>query len=234
MRITRYCFMLPLLLTGLFDFASAQADIDPVFDQVHLTVSAQEEVENNTLVALLSVFAENKEAKAAASTVNEKTAWALAEAAKVKPVKTQTLNYRTSPIYKKQKVTGWRVQQSIRLESEDTAMLSELIGTLQESLALQSINYQISHAAHQKAEELLTQKALATFQARAKIVAEALGAKQFKLLQINIHHAAAPPVYPSRMRAVETFADKAAAAPSFQKGVQTVSLSVSGSIQLER
>ena len=42
-------------------------------------------------------------------------------------VKVQTLNYRQDPLYKNQAVVGWKVRQSIRLESTDVGALGELI-----------------------------------------------------------------------------------------------------------
>ncbi|KRT57711.1 SIMPL domain-containing protein, partial [endosymbiont of Ridgeia piscesae] len=146
-------------LAGLLLLAAIpalQADEDAtLYDRVRLAVSAEQQVSNDTLVAVLYVQTEGTNTAALANEVNRKMGWAIGQAKLADGVKSQTLDYRTNPIYRKQVLTGWRVRQSLRLESNDSTKLSDLIGTLQKQLAVESISYQVSSAARKVAQDEL-------------------------------------------------------------------------------
>jgi predicted secreted protein len=110
--------------------------------------------------------------------------------------------------------------------------LSELIGELQERLSIQSVNYMVSKAARDLVEESLISEALALYRRRAELVAQELGRKSYRIVELNINaQGARPPqiAYATRGLATESLA----AAPAIEAGAQTVTVNVSGNIEID-
>jgi len=202
------------------------------YNRASFSVSATEDVANDTLVAVLTVQRDGSSARQLATEVNQVMAWALAKAKEASSIKVQTLDYQTSPIYQKNVVTGWRVSQSLRLEGRETAAVSDLVGVLQERLNLQQVGYEVSRERRKEVEDRLIGEAIAAFQARAKRVAADLQRRTFRLVQMDVSTGPAPmPVY--RQRAMPmAMAEVAAAPPAIEAGTQTITVGVTGEIEL--
>ena len=202
------------------------------YNSASFSVSATEDVANDTLVAVLTVQRDGSSARQLATEVNQVMAWALAKAKEAPSIKVQTLDYQTSPIYQKNVVTGWRVSQSLRLEGRETAAVSDLVGVLQERLNLQQVGYEVSRERRKEVEDRLIGEAIAAFQARAKRVATDLQRRTFRLVQMDVSTGPAPmPVY--RQRAMPmAMAEVAAAPPAIEAGTQTITIGVTGEIEL--
>jgi predicted secreted protein len=202
------------------------------YNRASFSVSATEDVANDTLVAVLTVQRDGSSARQLATEVNQVMAWALAKAKEAPSIKAQTLDYQTSPIYQKNVVTGWRVSQSLRLEGRETAAVSDLVGALQERLNLQQVGYEVSRERRKEVEDRLIGEAIAAFQARAKRVAADLQRRTFRLVQMDVSSGPAPmPVY--RQRAMPmAMAEVAAAPPAIEAGTQTITIGVTGEIEL--
>jgi len=202
------------------------------YNRASFSVSATEDVANDTLVAVLTVQRDGSSARQLATEVNQVMAWALAKAKEAPSIRVQTLDYQTSPIYQKNVVTGWRVSQSLRLEGRETAAVSDLVGVLQERLNLQQVGYEVSRERRKEVEDRLIGEAIAAFQARAKRVAADLQRRTFRLVQMDVSSGPAPmPVY--RQRAMPmAMAEVAAAPPAIEAGTQTITIGVTGEIEL--
>jgi predicted secreted protein len=220
-----------LLLAGLMLGPVAAADDKPLtYDRISLQAAASAEVGNDILVAVLFAQREGDNAQELAAEVNSAIAWGL-EIAKAQPeVQSQTLDYSTAPVYDKQRLTGWRVSQQLRLRSENAAALSELIGQLQERLAVRSIDYRLSPDKRSAAERQLVVQAIASFKRRAALVAEQFERPDYRLVALQVNTGSEP----IRMRAVRAAAMSAdaAVAPVMEAGTQRVEVHVSGSIEL--
>lgn len=222
-----------LLIPVLIGWATGAVahDNDPTYDRVSLNASAEQEVENDTLVAILFAEHQAQRQKDVSRVVNEAVRWALDKAKGRAGIKVQTTQYNTSPVYNKNVVTGWRARQSIRLESSDADAIGELIGELQEQLSIGSINYAVSKSARDAVEETLTSAALAQFKRRAELIARDLGRKTYRIVQLHINTQSGGPqpvVYAARVAKME-----AAPAPAIEAGVQTVTVDVSGTIEVD-
>jgi predicted secreted protein len=147
-------------------------------------------------------------------------------------VKVQTTQYNTSPVYTKNVVTAWRARQAIRLESTDSDAISELIGELQERLSIGSIDYTVSKAARDAIENTLTAEALAQFKQRAELIARELGRKSYRIVQLHVSTQGGQP-QPIAYAARGMVAMEAAVAPAIEAGVQTVTVHVSGTIEID-
>jgi predicted secreted protein len=220
-----------LLLTGLF-FSNAWAHDDEThYDRIHLSVSATAQLENDTMVATVVAQEEGSQAAQLSSLVNKRIRRALELVKKHPEIKHQTNAYSTNPIYSKDKIKGWRVSQSLRLESKDMALMSDVLGKLQSDLALQSMQFTVSPASKNKQDEKLIDQALEAFEKRAQQVVKKLGRNNYKIVDINISTSGTGGIRPQyQMRAMAMDAESA---PAISAGEQTVHVTVSGNIELE-
>jgi predicted secreted protein len=205
-------------------------DVAPTFERAAFSVSASSEVANDTLTAVLAAQRDGPSPRKLGVEVNQAMAWALARAKEVPSVQAQTLDYRTQPIYQKGAMSGWRVTQSLRLESRDTAALADLVGALQEQLVVQQIDYEVSRERRRTAEDQLIAEAIAGFEARAKRVAEGLKRRGWRLVRLDLNTGGGPMPMP-RMRTMAAVAEAAPPA-ALEAGNQTLTVTASGEIEL--
>jgi predicted secreted protein len=207
-------------------------DAEPTYDRITLSASAEREVKNDLLVAVL--FAEHQASlqQKVSETVNAAIRWALDKSKETDGIKVQTMQYSTASLYDKKIITGWRAHQSIRIESKDAEKLSDLIGELQERLSVGSVNYAVSKAERDLAAEALTAEALAQYRRRVEQIARELGRKTYRIVQLNINSQGVHPrqiAYATR----GAMAMEEAAGPAIEAGVQSVSVNVSGTIEVD-
>jgi predicted secreted protein len=232
-KISMVAQILPLFV--LIGPAAAATDgRDPLtYDRVTLAAAATREVDNDTLVVTLAAQREGGDPGRLADEVNRTVRKALDQARTVEGVRAQTLDYQTTPVYRDQQVVGWRVSQSLRLESEDEARLGTLLGELQKDLAVRSVDYAVSPARRAEAEESLTREALDAFSRRAQLVAQQLGRPGYRLVEIVVETAGEPLPRPMPM-AMRAAAMAEAAPPALEAGTQTVTVTARGTVELER
>lgn len=204
------------------------------YDRINLSVSAQEKVDNDTVIAELFSEREGPQADKIAAEVNDNVVWALYLSKATPGVSVQTAGYYSQPIYQKRVVVGWRVRQSIRLESTDAAVLSKLIGELQAKLAVASIVYTISPELRAERENALIVEALKSFNQRAKLVTGELGRKDYRVVHIDVVTSGVTP-RPMRTQRMAMSMEAAgdAAPPAIESGVQTMQVGVNGVIELK-
>ena len=209
-----------------------QADDDSQqYDRINLTASASQEVKNDLLSATLYAQQEGQRPTMLAERVNLSIKEAVEQAKQQAGIKVSTLGYMTTPIYRKQKIDGWRVRQSIRLQSQNATALSQLIGQLQKGLAVQSINYMLSPQAREMVENNLMAEAIAAFQKRAVLIAKQFGRSDYRLVEISINTPGG--IQPRMMhKRLEMASMSDMAAPAIEAGSQRITLTVSGTIEL--
>ena len=207
-------------------------DAEPTYDRITLSASAEREVENDLLVAVLFAEYQASRQQKVSETVNAAIRWVLDKSKETDGIKVQTMQYSTASLYDKKIITGWRARQSIRLESKDAEKLSDLIGELKERLSVGSVNYAVSKAERDLAAEALTAEALAQYRRRAEQIARELGRKTYRIVQLNINSQGVHPrqiAYATR----GAMAMEKAAGPAIEAGVQSVSVNVSGTIEVD-
>lgn len=231
MRLTLSGFA--LLYTCLLPASSLYAaEPPPRYDQINLSAVASQETDNDTLVAVLSAQKEGSDPAALSDGVNRLIGQALSQAKQQPEIKVQTLGYQTSPIYQQQRLSGWRVKQSLRLESRNSERLSQLLSGLQGTLALESISYAVSDERRQAVEEALIKQALEAFQKRAELITHQLGRQSYRLVEMSISNSDQP-VRPMRMRASMMTVESAVAMPQLEAGSQTLRVEINGRIELQ-
>ena len=206
-------------------------DNDTHYDRIHLSASAQQQIDNDTLIVTLYAQEEGNDVSTLADSVNQKIRQAVEIVKPHADIKLQTSAYNTSPVYHKNKINRWRVRQTIRLESRNMTRLSELLGVLQQQLVLQKMQFAISPELKNRTDDALISRALAAFDARARAVVKQLGRKAYKIVDLNI--ATTGGARPYAMVARDAMMAAKVAAPAVEAGEQTVQVSVNGEIELE-
>lgn len=227
--MTRIISLGAALIFTCFNALAAEAPL--TYDRINLSVSAGESVENDILKAVLFAQQEGNDAARLAREVNRNISRAVEQAKGVTGVKVQTLDYSTSPIYRKQSITGWRVRQSIRLESRDAASLSKLIGSLQEHLGVSNITYALSPEGRKAIEDKLIANAISRFKQRAELISNEMEQSGYRMVQMNINSDRITP-RPVQMRAM-TMEMKGAPSPTLEAGSQRVVVNINGTIELK-
>ena len=211
--------------------ARAAENAPPRYDQVRLSASAGREVDTDTLVA--EVFKEHiaESPAAAADVVNRDMRWGIAQA-KEAGVQVETASYRTQPVYRKQHLSGWRVHQSIRLQSRDPESMATLLGTLQERLSIQSLRNTLSVEAARATEDGLIADALLAFQERAALIARTLGRDSHRIVKLDVNASGRTPQPPGVVMRAAEMSRAQVAPPPVEAGRQRVEVQVNGTIEL--
>lgn len=221
-------WILLLVLACLAAPARAAESTLPQGTLIELSAEAGSAAAND--LARATLFAEGSDANPGelARRINSAIAAAL-QTIKAHPgVKARSGSTHTYPNYGKggNRIESWRMRSELLLETRDMAALSELLGKLQANLGVASIALAPAPETRAKAEEQATLDAIAAFQARARLVAGAMGTP-FRIRQMTIQGSGRPPGIPI-MRA----AMMAEAAAPIEAGESTVNVSVSGQIEL--
>lgn len=212
--------------------APALAADTPNPPTVELAAEASGPAANDLAVAVLYAERSGTSAAAVAREVNRDIAAGLELARTQGAVKVQSSNVSTWPVYGKDgqgRIAAWRMRSELRLESTDTAAMSELVGKLQETLALAQLGMEPAPETRRKAVADVTVDALRAFEVRARLIADTLG-RRHRIAHLSVaDHGLQPPPMP-RMRAA-VMAAEATPAP-LEGGESRVSVQVSGRIEL--
>ncbi len=220
-----------LLLLPLATIAHEQ--VKDQYDRIHLSASATGRVDNDTIVATLYAQAEGSQAAALADEVNKRINWGVEQLKKYQKIKVQTQSYNTYPIYTKSNITGWRVRQSFRMESQDMALVSNLLGDLQSKLALENVSFSVSPEQRNSAENTLIEEALAAFEIRAKLIAKSLGRSNYVIAKINVNTSGGNHYPQPRAMMRMNSMSESVAAPQMQAGESSLTVNVSGEVEMQ-
>jgi predicted secreted protein len=202
------------------------------YDRIHLTASATAPVDNDTIIAILNAQEEGEHAAELADQVNKRVRWGMESAKKNPQIKAQIQAYNTYPIYHENNITGWRVSQTLRLESQNMTQVSELLSDLQSKLNLQSISFRVSPKEKNAAENALISEALSAFNERAKLIANELGSTAFRMVDLNVSTSgSAPPLFRGKSMRMEMMSADVAA-PSLEAGESKLTVTANGEIEL--
>ncbi len=216
-------------MTAAMPAGAAEA---PRYNQIHFQVERSQPVENDRMHAVLSVTAEDDHSARLADQINRTMDWAVKSAKAVPKIEVRTGAYRTYPVYNKDKIQRWRGTQELILEGGDFAQLSTLVGQLQERLQVTSVNFSVSSERRRVVEDALISQALDAFKQRANLVRKQLAATAYRIVDVSINTGGGIPTPVPMMRA-DSFESKSIAAPALQGGTSTMTVNVSGVIELQ-
>lgn len=223
--------LIAMLLALTLCAAHAEDDQQLRIRTAELSAEASRPAPNDLAIAHLYAEQSGSDPATVAKQVNRSIAAAIEIARSYQDIKLQSAGTSTWPVYSKEggKIEAWRMRSELRLETRNTAALSELVGKLQSSLAVSSIAMQPAAETRRKAADDATVDAIHAFEKRATLIASTLG-KNHRIHRLNISESGSrPPIY-AKMRSAGMIAD-AESAP-MEGGESDVSVTVSGSIEL--
>ncbi|MGE5385473.1 MAG: SIMPL domain-containing protein [Betaproteobacteria bacterium] len=144
-------------------------------------------------------------------------------------VKARTGGVHSFPVYGKNgQIESWRMRSELLLESRDAATMGELLGKLQANLLMAGLSAAPAPETRSKAEERAILDAIATFHARAKVVAGTFG-KPYRIKSLSVSTQGGPvmPMFKAQRMALA----EAAPAP-VEAGESQVTAVVSGQIEI--
>jgi len=203
------------------------------YNRVDLSSEAESEVANDLMTASLSSEYDDASPTILAGQINITLNMALKEASTFIGVKASSGNQTTNPVYGKnnRKIEEWRGHAEIRLESRDFNAMGELIARLQEQMQLHDIQFAPSVETRQQVENILIPQAIDAFRKRANTISTAMGGKGYKIVHMSINLGGR---YPSSrpLAAPVTRSEEAIPAPQSAGGESTMSVQVSGTIEV--
>lgn len=227
---------LALLITGLAistpSFASEQT-----YNQISLRAEASQEVAHDQMQVILYTEEQDTDPARLASKVTKTLNAALEQARKHPQISVKLGNRSSYPVHdsKGQKITAWRERAEVRLESTEFSELSGLTGELLQSLKMADMQFSIAAKTRISSEDELLKEAISAFQARAKLVSEAFGSSNYKVVNLNLNSNgfSRPPVYARSAKMFSSvMAEDAGAAPEIEAGSSQVSIIADGVIEL--
>ena len=220
---------LPLLLAG-------QALAEPITRAqvtiVELSAEANRNAPNDLARASAYFEAQDANAGELARRVNRSIGAGLETAKAYSAVKAKSSGTSTWPVYGKngRNIEGWRMRSEILLETRDTAALSELLGKLQNTLAIGQVTLLPAPETRKKVEDDATLDAIAAFQTRAALISKAMN-KSHRIRQMTINTGGGRPIYPMARAAPMSMSAEAAPMP-VEPGDTAITVSVTGQIEL--
>lgn len=205
-------------------------------ERLSLSASASAEVTRDVLGIAFSTTREGSEAAGVQTALKQALDAALAEARKLaKPgqVDVQTGGFSLYPRHdpKTGKINGWQGSAELQVEGRDVAAIAQLAGRIN-TLSIARVGYSLSREAREKAEADITAQAIARYRAKAADYAKQFGYVGYTLGEVNV--ASDEASAPRPMMAMRMKAEMADAALPTEAGKATVTVNVSGSVQLTK
>ncbi|HEY9109174.1 MAG TPA: SIMPL domain-containing protein [Roseateles sp.] len=225
-----------LVLTALTMTLTAHAAEAPR-ERLSLSASASAEVVRDVLGVSFSTTRDGSEPAAVQTALKQALDAALAEARKAaKPgqVDVQTGGFSLYPRHdpKTGRINGWQGSAELQVEGRDTAAIAQLSGRIS-TLTIARVGYSLSREAREKAEADITAQAIARYRAKAADYARQFGYGGYVVGEVNIASDEGP-VALSMMGGMRFKREAADAALPTEAGKATVTVNVSGSVQLTR
>lgn len=229
----RILILTALLAAGSNCFAEAP-DSRPV---LRLDATASNDVPEDTVIATLFVERQDSDAVVAQKQVTQAIADVLPTIKATLAVESHTGAIQTYPAYGTDgHIQSWRVRNELIIESHSPAEISRLLTKLAETLSVASVCFKLSTAAERTVQLALQAEAVKSFRAKALQITQQLGYQQFTPADLQLSESS------GRTNGPQTFMMKAAARSSgednsqlsLEPGKTTVSVTVSGTVRLDR
>lgn len=229
-------------LAALALAAALPAAAEPLnYNVVEFSESAGMEVQRDTMTARFEVRAEGKDRQAVNTAFTQKFN-AFYRKAKSSPFKTELISRNASPRYQytngKRIQTGWEEYAEFKVESQDFAALNRLIAETQNQANVRYTSFGVSKQKREAAIDEVSKAAIIRFKQRAKVLAETLGHRDYKIVKLNLGHIGSQTVQAEAVQMKAYRAAPMAADSSMSEvenaspGTEEIAITVDGSIQM--
>ena len=203
---------------------------------VQLSANGSVEVQQDLLTITMSTTREGADAAVIQTQLKTALDSALTEAKKAAQpgqLEVRTGNFSLYPRYGRDgKITAWQGTTELVLEGRDFARISATAGKIQ-TLTMGQVSFGLSREQRLKVEGDAQSQAIERFKARAADIAKSFGFAAYTLKEVAIN--SGDQTYPPRPRvmAMEAKSAMSDAAVPVEAGKATVTVTVSGSVQLK-
>lgn len=211
------------------------AEEQPRYNQVSLRAEVNREVAHDRMHVTLYSEAQLKDPTQLAAQITATLNRAVTRARAVKPVSVSLGSRHSYPVYeeKGRKIIAWRERVELRLESADFAALAQLSGALLDELQMADMHFSLSSDSRQQHEDQLLKEAVAAFKARAQLVSEAMGARSYRLVRLDLNASGAPRPPLMRTMAMKEMSMDSAPTPQIEAGNSQLAVNADGVIEVQ-
>tara|TARA_R110000868_G_scaffold218576_2_gene469261 strand:- start:180394 stop:181122 length:729 start_codon:yes stop_codon:yes gene_type:complete len=234
-----------LLLSAIaiFTINHAQARDAGYYDLIEsktvleLSESAEKEVEQDRIKAVLRITKDATEATDVQNHINKNMQSAVDLAKKFTDIKVSTGSYRVNQKYdsKLRRNVGWSGSQEIILDTKNKESIYKVVEKLQkDGFAMSAMNYYLSREKAASYRTELIKEALQRVQERSQSIAEQLKAKKHHIGSINVSNQNQPQQnFRHETMMLKTMNADAMAAPVVESADERVSISINVSVILD-
>lgn len=232
-----YGVALPGALAIFCAAGAAAAEAPPPQNVITLAAQASAEVPRDWLSITLAATRDGSDAADVQSQLRQALDAALAEARKAaRPgqVELRTGQFAIFARYApKGGISGWQGSAELVIEGRDLAAISQLAGRLS-PLVVTRVVQSLSREAREKVEGDVAAQAIGRFRMRAETYAKQFGFAGYTVREVAVSGGEPPPVPVPRMTALAASPQAAGEAQPVEVGKATVTVTVSGSVQMTR
>lgn len=221
---------LPLILAVFATPALAEQH----YNQISFSTQIEKTLPNDELQATLSKTAQAGDVKTLANTLNNTLNQATALAKKYPNVKVTTGSQHTYPRYNSTgKIIGHTGQATVDVTSQDFNEASEFIAKLQEYMTIDNLSFGVSDTTKKKHKKDIMSEAIADFQQEASFVSQNFGAKDYRLVKVELNHVDVFSNHARPMMAMNESVVSAKVTPQeFEAGESRINYQIAGVIEL--
>jgi predicted secreted protein len=203
------------------------------YNRVTYQVTEQKEVNNDEITVTMSIERDHQDATMLADEINQLIIPANKTIKKFPDVKSSTSDYSIRPIYTRDnRLDHWRGAASIVLKSQNNKEVAALVQILQKTMVIKSTRFSVSAERKEEIQAGMIEAALKKFNTRAEMVSKGMGFKKYRLVNLNINNSGNTP-RPIYAMASASAKSESIAAPTFESGITTLDVTVSGTIEME-
>ncbi|MEI5996953.1 SIMPL domain-containing protein [Paraburkholderia bengalensis] len=227
----------PLALAFTASAAQAQTVVQQYQPAGVLSLNAQASKEVPQDVVDITLFYEQEanDPSSLTGTLNQHADQALQKAKGAAGVTARTGSFSIYPSTDRDgRISAWRGRTEVVLESHDFAAASKLAGQLSSIMQVGNVQFSLSPEAQRAAEQKLTGDAIASFKQQASSAAQAFGYSGYTIREVNVGHGGIVSPRPVMMMSMRSDVSAKAAAPvPVEGGTSTVTVNVTGSVQMK-
>jgi predicted secreted protein len=202
---------------------------------IQLSANAAVDVQQDILTITLSSTREAADANTVQTQLKTTLDTALTEAKKTSApgqLDVRTGNFSLYPRYTRDgKINGWQGTTELVLEGRDFAKISALAGKIQ-TLTIANVAFSLSREQRTKVETEAQQLAIERFRAKATDIAKSFGMSSYTLREVAVNAGDQGYTPRPRVMQLEMKTSSAEAAVPVEAGKSTVTVTVSGTVQL--
>ncbi|EDZ98274.1 protein of unknown function DUF541 [Burkholderia sp. H160] len=226
-------FGAPVALALNPPLARAQTMMPQPSGVLSLNAQASAEVPQDEVEITLFYEQEANEPSSLTSTLNERADAALQKARGVAGVTARSGAFSIFPSTDRDgRISAWRGRTEVVLKSRDFAAASKLAGQMASIMQVGNVSFSLSPEAQRAAEQRLSGEAIRSFREQAASSSQAFGFSGYSIREVNVNHSGVMP-RPMMMSARAMGADAKGAPMALEGGTSTVTVNVSGSVQMK-